>query len=134
MPRDSAIASLGQGLGGAAGSIGLGFAIPIDTASRIASEIIATGSSSTPIMGVQLEMDFEGPGARIADLTDSGNARAAGLQAGDVITELNGVPVVDATDLIVDIRSLAPGDEVTLTIERDGQIRTVQLELAAQRN
>ena len=131
---NSAIASLGQGFGGAAGSIGLGFAIPIDTASRIASEIIATGSSSTPIMGVQLEMDFEGPGARIADLTDSGNARAAGLQAGDVITELNGVPVVDATDLIVDIRSLAPGDEVTLTIERDGQIRTVQLELAAQRN
>jgi len=130
---NSAIATLGAGLGGAAGSIGLGFAIPIDTASRIASEIIATGTSSTPIMGVQLEMDFAGPGARVADLTDSGNAREAGLQPGDVITELNGVPVVDATDLIVDIRSLAPGDEVTLTIERDGQIRTVELVLAAQR-
>jgi len=131
---NSAIATLGQGLDGAAGSIGLGFAIPIDTASRIASELIATGSSSTPILGVQLQMDFEGLGARIADLTDRGNAREAGLQAGDVITELNGIPVVDATDLIVDVRSLAPGDEVTLTIERDGQIRTVELELAAQRN
>ena len=130
---NSAIATLGAGFGGAAGSIGLGFAIPIDTASRIASEIIATGTSSTPIMGVQLEMDFEGPGARVADLTDSGNAREAGLRPGDVITALNGVPVVDATDLIVDIRSLAPGDEVTLTIERDGQVQSIDLVLSAQR-
>ncbi|MGI9197121.1 MAG: S1C family serine protease [Candidatus Nanopelagicales bacterium] len=131
---NSAIASLGQSVGGQAGSIGLGFAIPIDTASRIASELISTGSSSTPILGVQLDMQYAGPGAKIADLTDSGNARAAGLQAGDIVTELNGNPVMDATDLIVDIRSLAPGDVVQLTVEREGATRTVELTLAAQKS
>ena len=131
---NSAIASLGQSMGGQAGSIGLGFAIPIDTASRIASELISTGSSSTPIMGVQLDMQYDGPGAKIAGLTDSGNARAAGLQEGDIVVELNDTPVVDATDLIVDIRSLAPGDVVRLTVERDGATRTVELTLAAQKS
>ena len=131
---NSAIASLGQSMGGQAGSIGLGFAIPIDTASRIAQELISTGSSSTPIMGVQLDMQYEGPGAKIAGLTDSGNARAAGLQEGDIVVELNGTPVVDATDLIVDIRSMAPGDVVKLTVERDGATRTVELTLAAQKS
>ncbi|MFZ8927274.1 MAG: S1C family serine protease, partial [Candidatus Nanopelagicales bacterium] len=131
---NSAIAALGAGLGGQPGSIGLGFAIPIDTAARIASEIIATGQSSTPIIGVQLDMQFSGPGARVAGVTDNGPAEAAGLRDGDVITALDGVPVVDATDLIVDVRSLAPGDQVTLTVVRDGQEREVTLVLGAQRD
>ncbi|MEY3733579.1 MAG: hypothetical protein RL347_938 [Actinomycetota bacterium] len=131
---NSAIAALGAGLGGQAGNIGLGFAIPIDTAARIASEIIATGSSSTPIIGVQLDMQYSGPGARVAGITENGAAEAAGLVEGDVITSLNGIPVVDATDLIVDVRSLAPGDEVTLTVERDGAEREVVLVLGSQRN
>jgi putative serine protease PepD len=131
---NSAIAALGAGLGGQAGNIGLGFAIPIDTASRIASELIATGTSSTPIIGVQLDMEYSGTGARIAGVTDNGPATAAGLREGDVITALNGTPVVDGTDLIVDIRSLAPGDEVTLTVERDGQEQEVTLVLGSQKN
>lgn len=131
---NSAIAALGQGVGGQAGSIGLGFAIPIDTASRIASELISTGTSSTPIIGVQLEMDFAGPGARVAGITDDGPAQAAGLRDGDVIVALDGVPVADATDLIVDIRALAPGDVVTLTVDRNGSTETVDLTLAAQNN
>ncbi len=131
---NSAIAALGAGLGGQAGSIGLGFAIPIDTAARIAAELIATGSSSTPIIGVQLDMQYAGPGARVAGITEDGPASGAGLREGDVITALDGVPVVDATDLIVDVRSLAPGDQVTLTVERDGVEREVTLVLGAQRN
>lgn len=131
---NSAIASMGASASAQAGSIGLGFAIPIDTASRIASEIIQTGSSSTPIIGVQLDMTFEGPGAKVAKVTAGGPAAAAGLQEGDVITELNGSRVVDSTDLIVDIRSLAPGDVVQLTVDRDGATRTVELTLAAQKN
>ncbi|MFM9134678.1 MAG: S1C family serine protease [bacterium] len=129
---NSAIMSMGNGMGGGAGSIGLGFAIPIDTAQRIASELISTGSSATPIIGVQLAMDFDGPGARVADVSSGGPAAAAGLLTDDVIVELNGVPVQDATDLIVDIRSLAPGETVTVTVERGGQERTFDLTLAAQ--
>lgn len=131
---NSAIAALGGSLGGQVGNIGLGFAIPIDTAARIASELIATGSSSTPIIGVQLDMEYAGPGARIAGITDNGPASAAGLREGEVITALNGTPVVDATDLIVDVRSLAPGAQVTLTVESDGTEREVTLVLGAQKD
>ena len=131
---NSAIAALGGSLGGQAGNIGLGFAIPIDTAARIASEIIASGSSATPIIGVQLDMEYAGPGARVAGITDDGPAQAAGLSEGDVITALDGTPVVDATDLIVDVRSLAPGEQVTLTVENDGSQREVTLVLGAQRS
>jgi len=129
---NSAIAALGSGLGGQAGNIGLGFAIPIDTAARIATEIISSGRSSTPIIGVQLDMQYSGPGARVAGITDNGPAAAAGLREGDVITALDGTPVADATDLIVDVRSLAPGDQVTLTVESDGTEREVRLVLGAQ--
>ncbi len=131
---NSAIAALGGSLGGQVGSIGLGFAIPIDTAARIASEIIATGSSSTPIIGVQLDMQYAGPGARVSGITNNGPAAGSGLREGDVITALNGTLVVDATDLIVDVRSLAPGEEVTLTVQRDGTEREVTLVLGAQRD
>ena len=131
---NSAIAALGGSLGGQAGNIGLGFAIPIDTAARIASEIIASGSSATPIIGVQLDMEYAGTGARVAGITDDGPAQAAGLSEGDVITALDGTPVVDATDLIVDVRSLAPGEQVTLTVENDGSQREVTLVLGAQRS
>ena len=131
---NSAIAALGGSLGGQVGNIGLGFAIPIDTAVRIASELIATGSSSTPIIGVQLDMEYAGQGARVAGITDNGPASAAGLREGDVITALNGTPVVNATDLIVDVRSLAPGEQVTLTVESDGSQREVTLVLGAQKD
>jgi putative serine protease PepD len=131
---NSAIASLGSSLGGSVGSIGLGFAIPIDTAARIASEIIATGTSSTPIIGIQLDMQYPGPGARVAGLTPDGPAVGSGLREGDIITALDGTIVVDATDLIVDVRSLAPGQEVTLTVERDGTEREISVVLGAQRD
>lgn len=131
---NSAIATLGGALGGQTGSIGLGFAIPIDTASRIASEIISTGTSATPIIGVQVDMEFPGPGARVTTVTPGGPAEAAGLQEGDVITEINGELVADATDLIVDIRSAAPGDVLTLTLERGGQTQQVAVTLGAQDN
>lgn len=131
---NSAIATLGGSLGGPGGSIGLGFAIPIDTANRIASEIIATGTSSTPIIGVTLDIQYPGPGARVNGVTPNGPAADAGLRDGDIITELNGSLVADATDLIVGIRSLAPGETVTLTVERDGATRTVEVTLGSQQN
>jgi putative serine protease PepD len=116
---------------GSAGSIGLGFAIPIDVAERITQEIISTGSSSTPIIGVELDMTFSGPGAQIGAVSPGGPAETAGLQAGDLVTAVDGTVVSDATQLIVTIRSNAPGDTVTLTVERNGQSTDVPVTLAA---
>ncbi|MEK9957071.1 MAG: trypsin-like peptidase domain-containing protein [Actinomycetota bacterium] len=127
---NTAIATLGA-VGGAAGSIGLGFAIPIDTAQRIVDEIISTGSSSTPVIGVSLDTSFPGPGARVAEVTPGSGADEAGLLDGDVITAIDGDVIAESTELIVSIRSNAPGDSVELTILRDGRTQDVTVTLTA---
>lgn len=118
---NSAIASLGQ-VGGSAGSIGLGFAIPIDTAKRIANELIETGKSQTPIIGIQVDTTFNGPGAKVAEVSTGGPAAAAGLKDGDVIVAVDGNSVNDSTELIVTIRDKAVGDEVTLTLQDGSEV------------
>ncbi len=120
---NSAIASLGAGSDGQAGSIGLGFAIPINTANRIAQELIRTGEASTPIIGAEIDFNFSGQGARVQAVTAGGPAQAAGLQDGDVIVAVNGERVDDAVALITDIRKNAPGDKITLTLESGKEIQ-----------
>ncbi|TAK68588.1 MAG: PDZ domain-containing protein [Actinomycetota bacterium] len=129
---NSAIATLAtEGASGQGGSIGLGFAIPVNQAKRIAEEIIATGRSTTPVVGVSLDLQYAGSGARIGDLTSGGPAAGAGLRVGDVVVAVNGRPVDDATSFIVAVRSSAPGDTVVLTVERDGDRRELKVQLGA---
>ena len=128
---NSAIASLGSSSGGQSGSIGLGFAIPIDTAIRLANELISSGTSTTPIMGVKLNMGAEK--ATISEITAGGPAEAAGMKSGDVIVKVDGRAVGSNTDLVVAIRDHKPGDSVKLTIERDGDTEEVTLTLGSQK-
>lgn len=125
---NSAIASMSDG-SSQAGSIGLGFAIPIDTAKRIANEIVKTGSSKTPGLGVKLDMQFAGPGAKIVDVTSGTAAEAAGVRIDDVVRRVDDKRIADPTDLIVTIRSYAPGDTVMLTVDRDGEKIRIPLTL-----
>jgi len=127
---NSAIATMGQG--GQTGSIGLGFSIPIDTAKRIAEEIIATGTSTTPIMGVELDMNYSGEGAKVTTVSAGGPAAGGGVQTGDIVTQFDGQSIADATALIVAIRSHAPGDQVTLTVQRNGQTQDVTVTLGSK--
>jgi putative serine protease PepD len=87
---NSAIASLGSTFGGQAGSIGLGFAIPINQARKTADQLIKNGSAQYPVMGISVDMTYSGDGAQIAKsstgIQKGGPAAAAGLQAGDIIT------------------------------------------------
>ena len=120
---NSAIASLGSSLGGQSGSIGLGFAIPINQAKRTAEELIRSGKSSHPIIGVSLDTAFGGPGARIATTTGAVStdspAAKAGLLPGDIIVAIDGRRVANSDELIVAIRIHAPGDRVVLTYVRN---------------
>ena len=136
---NSAIASLGSSFGGQSGSIGLGFAIPINQAKRTAEQLIATGKSSHPILGISLDMNFAGPGAVIPNTRRSiiaaGPADKAGLQSGDVITYLDGEKIDNADELIVAIRSHAPGDKVEITFSRNGKsLKTSAILVAAPEN
>lgn len=119
---NSAIASLGSAFGGQSGSIGLGFAIPINQAKRTAEELIRTGVSSHPIIGVSLDASFQGPGARIATTPGSVSAGSpaakAGLLPGDLILAIDGKRVANSDELIVAIRTHSPGDRVVLTYVR----------------
>ncbi|MFE1175268.1 trypsin-like peptidase domain-containing protein [Streptomyces sp. NPDC058773] len=128
--------SQGQGQGG---SIGLGFAIPINQAKRVAEELINTGRATHPVIGVTLEMEYAGDGARVGEhgkdgkqpVIPGGPGAKAGIKAGDVITEVDGAPVHSGEELIVKIRSHRPGDTLVLTLQRGGKERSVRLSLGS---
>jgi len=123
---NSAIATTGSSVSGQSGSIGLGFAIPINQARRVATELIATGSSTYPVIGVQLDMNYEGQGALVQLIVEGGPASKSELAAGDVITAIDGVKVSNGTELVVRIRAKNAGDVVELTLS-DGTAIEVTL-------
>nr|WP_326842402.1 trypsin-like peptidase domain-containing protein [Streptomyces sp. NBC_01558] len=124
---------------GQAGSIGLGFAIPVNQAKRVAEELINTGRATHPVIGVTLDMNYTGDGARVgAKAADGGPAVSprgpgaeAGVKAGDVITEVDGTRVHSGEELIVRTRAHRPGDHLRLTLRRGGAERTVTLVLGS---
>ena len=112
---NSAIATLGNG--SASGSIGLGFSIPINQAKCVVDEIIATGKSSRPFLGINFDTSYTGTGARILRLVEGEAAAKAGIPAGAVIKEIDGKKINDLISAIVRIRSYAPGDTVKITVD-----------------
>lgn len=112
---NSAIATLSSG--GTAGSIGLGFSIPINEAKRVIDEIIATGKSTRPVLGVNLDSTYTGVGAKILKLVPGEGAEKAGIPEGSVIRAIDGVKTNDQVSAIVRIRSYAPGAVVTVLVD-----------------
>nr|WP_307814032.1 trypsin-like peptidase domain-containing protein [Streptomyces sp. N35] len=137
---NSAIRSAGDGggaEGGQAGSIGLGFAIPINTGKRVAEQLINEGRATHPVIEVTLDTEFTGDGARVAEkaagggpaVKPGGPGAKAGIKSGDVVTEVDGQRIHAGEELIVKIRAHEPGDRLELTIERDGKERTLSVTL-----
>lgn len=130
---NSAIASLGSSW--QAGSIGLGFAIPINQGRKIADQLIKFGVATYPIVGISLDSNYTGVGAQISK---SGNgilpgspAQKAGLKGGDIIIEIDGKKINTPEELVVSVRSKNVGDRVTLVFMRDGAKKSVTLILIA---
>lgn len=128
---NSAIATIDSSYGSQSGSIGLGFAIPINQARRTAEELIKTGKSSYPILGVSVDSTYSEGGALVSAVTPGGPAESAGIQEGDVITNLAGRVITNSDELIVAIRDKAPGDKVSITLKRDGVTKVVNATLVA---
>jgi putative serine protease PepD len=130
---NSAIASLGGGensSGSQSGSIGLGFAIPVDQAKRIADELTSTGTATHASLGVQLSNDANAPGAAIAQVVDGGPAATAGVPNGVVVTKVDGLVIDSSEALVAAVRSKAPGDLVTLTyLDASGSSQSTQVTL-----
>lgn len=116
-----------------AGSIGLGFAIPIDQARRVAEEIMNSGTATKPVLGVQGSIAATSDdGAQIAAVQPGSPAEAAGLRAGDVVTKVGDAPVADFADLMARVGAHAPGEQVALTVTNGGAERTVNVTLGSQ--
>ena len=127
---NSAIATL-DASSSQTGSIGLGFAIPINQARRTAEQLIKTGKSSHPIIGVSLDTRYMSGGARIAEVMAGSPAAKAGIVVGDTIIGIDGKSVESADELIVAVRAKQPGDSVKLLLSANGSKRTVTVVLAA---
>ena len=132
---NSAIASLGTAGGSQSGSIGLGFAIPINQARKTADQLIKNGKATYPVIGVAVDMNYTGSGALIAKSASAimagGPAAKAGLRAGDLITAIDGRKINSPEELIVAIRTHNIGDEVTISYIRGKQSGTAKLILIA---
>jgi len=130
---NSAIASLGAGAGGGgqSGSIGLGFAIPINQAKRIADELIASGHATQAQLGVSVR-DSQPNGAQLVSVQPGSAAASAGLQPGDVVTKVGDRLVQNSDALVAAINSAVPGSNVTLTVSSGaGAPRTVPVTLGS---
>jgi putative serine protease PepD len=127
-----AIASAG-GTSTTAGSIGVGFAIPADLAQRVATEIIENGTATHGLLGATVRdassADGSTVGAVIDEVTAGGAGAEAGLQKGDIVTELDGVQITGSVDLTAQVRLHGAGDEAELVFIRNGQEQTVTVTL-----
>ena len=114
---NSALAS-GATTGSQAGSVGLGFAIPINEAVRTINEIINSPShiSTRPVLGVYFDQNYTGSGAKVSQLVTGGAADKAGIPIGSIITDIGGSRIPDLVTATVRIRSYAPGSTVTVTV------------------
>jgi putative serine protease PepD len=135
----SSIATLSGGMGrGQSGSIGLGFAIPVNLATNIADQLIADGTAEHAFLGVTLQdatATADGVtrrGAQVVEVSSGSPAAEAGLQAGDVIVAIDDDAVNGAESLTAYVRERSAGSEAKVTYVRDGQTRTADVTLAVR--
>ena len=138
---NSSIASLGSQVGGSqVGSIGLGFAIPVNEAKDVAEQLLASGKVAHAFLGVTLRdgsVSLDGAerqSAQIGDVTSGAPADDAGLKTGDHVVAIDGDQVFGSDSLIAQVRERRPGVTVTLTVIRNGATQDVKLTLGTRPN
>ncbi|MCI2416658.1 trypsin-like peptidase domain-containing protein [Saccharopolyspora sp. K220] len=117
------------------GNIGLGFSIPIDTASRVANELIKSGVATKPQLGV-FGTDGQSGGATISSVVAGSAAEQAGLKTGETIVKVGSQTVSSFADLIAKINANAPGSKISLTVAdpQGGNQRQVEVTLGSQQD
>jgi putative serine protease PepD len=112
-------------------SAGVGFAVPSNTAARIANDIIAGHTVMHAYVGVELSASSTG-GAQISRVTSGSPASSAGLAPNDVITALNGQTISSTQQFIETVDTYGPGETVTLTVHRSGQTLHIKVKLGTR--
>jgi putative serine protease PepD len=113
------------------GNVGVGFAIPIDTAKAVADKLVSGGEVDSGFLGVSTaEVRSGDGGAAVVQITEGSPAEDAGFEKGDVITAIDGDRVASVTDLVATVRAHEPGEKITVTVERDEETREVEVTLS----
>jgi putative serine protease PepD len=127
----------GQSASGGLQAFGLGFSIPIDTAKRIANELMQTGKATKAVLGVSGSVDSQsavqsGGGTQLSDVQAGGPAANAGIKQGDVILSVDNTPMNSYADLMAAILKHTPGQQVPVLIKHaDGSQQTVTVTLGS---
>jgi putative serine protease PepD len=129
---NSAIASIGSSASQEAANIGVGFAIPIEQVLITADQILRTGKAQYPIIGVSVRGTASNDGAEVKEINPGTPAARSDLRVGDIITEVDGTPISDQTDVVVAIRAHQVGDTVTLTVKRGSKTLKIRVGLLAK--
>ncbi|HEX5145672.1 MAG TPA: trypsin-like peptidase domain-containing protein, partial [Conexibacter sp.] len=114
------------------GNVGIGFAIPSNTVKSVVAQLESGGTVQHAYLGVQLSASESGSGVQVAGVQSGSAADKAGLQEGDTIVAVDGKAVSDPDALAAAIGGHKPGDEVRLTVQRDGSQQTVTATLGTQ--
>ncbi|WP_241655351.1 trypsin-like peptidase domain-containing protein [Actinomyces oricola] len=136
----SSIASMGSSSKEAQGSIGIGFAIPVNLVKKVADQLISTGTATHAYLGVSIgdgggEADgVLRAGAQVGNVESDSPAADAGIEVGDVITAIDGKATSQAAALTGFVRQYSAGDTVTLTVIRDNTSQEIQVTLAERKD
>jgi len=113
---------------------GIGFAIPIGTAKTVADKITGGDSLARAFLGTSTQQPDDGtPGAAIAKVESGSPAATAGLEVGDIVTDIDGTPVKQSGDLAAAISTRSPGDTIRLTVQRGGTDIVVEATLGTRK-
>jgi len=132
---NSSIASLSSSDGGSTGSIGLGFAIPIDLVTRVVDDLMDDGTVDHAFIGVTTTSEAVATdtgtrvGATVVEVSPGSPAEEYGLESGDTILSINGDQLASNTALTGYVRQYSPGETVVLEVYREGTVRQVELVL-----
>lgn len=138
---NTAIATNNRGIGGGAASSGVGFAIPVKMATRVADRIIVDGVVRRGFLGVRIsDLDedmastfgYEGSGVLVESAIEGGAALAAGIENGDIITAVDGEAVGNTSALRLAIANRKPGNDVTIEVFRGGETRNFDVQLGSR--
>jgi putative serine protease PepD len=115
--------------GGGEGNVGIAFAVPSNTVKEVLPDLENGTAPKHAYLGLQTTQTQSGTGAQIAEATAGGPSARAGLEAGDVVTKVDGQAITSPDDVAQSISDKKPGDQVDVTVRRGGDEQTVKVTL-----
>ena len=110
--------------------VGYSFAVPSNIAKRVVEDLMENGTVKRAVLGISTELKKDVNGVYISEVSENTGAKKAGLQSGDIITKIDNVVIHKFADLVGQLTAKRPGDEVMVTVNRDGITKDFKVKLS----